>query len=232
MTTAYCTATELRSQIDKVGVTGPASDAALDVLIKAASQVVDRYFNRPDGWFVADAIPAARLFGGNGKAHLLINECISITKVEVKDSPTDTAYVTWTSGTDYLPFSGDPLFPDFNSLPYDSLMVIPDGSYSVFTSGLFGTPRGFRVHPDDTPARNVPTVRVTSRWGYSAAAPAAVKEAVIAMSARWMKRGQSSWADAVAAAEMGTMLYSSREWNDIKAMLESLRLHKPTIGRR
>lgn len=231
---AYCLPAELRTQIEKDGTTGSASDAALMILIKAASQVIDRYFNRPDGYFKAEAIGTARYFAGLGKPYIIIDDFASYTQVAVKDSPTDTTYTVWVDGTDYQAFSGDPLSPNFNDTPYTGFMCLPGGDYTYFTSGRYGsTPRGFRPHPDDGPSlgRSVPTVRVTAVWGWATTPPDSIKAVTIGLAARWFKRGQSSWADAVAATEMGTLLYSSREYSDLKMMLESLRMFKPAIGR-
>jgi hypothetical protein len=124
------------------------------------------------------------------------------------------------------------MYPNFNDLPYNGIMTLPGGSYSDFTSGLSGILKGFRPHPDDVVSKKrVPTVKITAKWGYSVAVPSTIKQATIAFAARWFKRGQSSWSDVVASQEMGSLLYTSREFNDIKAMLESMRMYKPAIGR-
>ena len=96
------------------------------------------------------------------------------------------------------------------------IMVLPTGDYSVFISGEYEG--GARV----------PTVSVTGKWGYATTAPAGIKEACIALSARWYKQGTSAWADTLASPELGKLLYQ-RENVDIRNMLA--RFVKPAVGR-
>lgn len=219
----YCTAAELRTQIEKTGTTGSGSDAALGVIIEAASRAIDHYCNRPDGFISASG---TRYYTGQGRPYLLIDECTSITSVAVKDSATDTTYTTWTNGTDYQAASGDPEDPDWNSLPYNMLIVLPVGSYAVFTSGEFITKRGFS--PTSDVVRGSPTVKVVANFGYAATtAPASIKQACIALSARWFKQGQGAWADTLASPELGQLIYR-KENVDIQMML--MRYVKPAVG--
>jgi hypothetical protein len=210
----YCTPAELRTQIEKTGTTGAGTDAALGVIITAASRTIDRHCNRPDG-FVALAVAVARYYNGMDKPYLLIDECTSVTAVAVKDSPSDTTYTAW-AATDYQVCSGDPGDPDWNSTPYNMIMVLPTGDYSTFISGKYSV------------GNIVPMVRVTATWGYATTAPAGIKEACIALSARWFKQGTSAWADTLASPELGTLLYQ-RDNVDIRNMLA--RFVKPAIGR-
>lgn len=232
---AYASKDELRTQINKAGTSGSGSDTNLDILIDAVSDLLDKFFNRPDG-FIADAAASARYFAGNGKPYILIDECVEISEVAVKDSPSDTTYTAWDSPTtnlagdgDWLAFRGDVESPDFNNLPYTGVMIDPNGDYSVFTTGRYTTRGGFR--PSTSIHRGLPTVKVTSKWGYSVAAPAVIKQATLALSARWFKQSEGLWSDTLASPEFGQMLYR-RENADIKSMLMSARLYKPAIGRR
>ncbi len=220
--TSYATPAELRAigLGGKTATTGPSTDANLQIALDAATDAINAVCNRPDG-FISLSVATARTYTGSGEAYQWIDECTAITLVEVKESPTDTAYVAW-AASDWLPFSGDPKYPDFNSLPYNGLMVVPDATYSHFIKGSFP--------PNRSPA--TPTVRVTAKWGYSVAAPARVKQACIAQAARWVKRGEGAWNDALASANMGTLLYLKEIDPDIKTMLVNARLVKPAIGRR
>ena len=222
---AYATAAELRTQIEKVGTTGSGSDAALGVLLDAASQTIDRYCNRLDG-FLSSAIATVRYYSGRGKPYLLIDECTAITAVAVKDSGTDTTYTAW-AATDWQAASGSPKDPDWNRLPYDMIVVLPTGNYAIFTSGAFVTKRGFR--PTSDVMRGIPTVSVTANWGYAATIPPAIKGACIALSSRWYKQGQAAWADTLTSPELGQMIYR-KENTDIRMMLD--RFAKPAIGGR
>jgi hypothetical protein len=225
MATKYGTPTELRSHMNK---TLTADDDVLEAILEAASRNIDRACNRPDG-FIADTVASARRYAGTGKPYIYIDECISVTTVEVKDSATDDDYDTWTTA-DWIAASGDPQAPDYNSLPYDMLVVDPTGDESVFTSGKYTTRGGFRPLTDVH--RGVPTVRITARWGYSETAPVDVKLACLMQSARWYKRFQSAMSDTLASGELGMLLYRQSLDPDIQRLLVDGRYIKPTTGRR
>lgn len=209
---AYATAAELRTQIEKTGNTGSGTDAALGVILDAASQAIDNYCNRPDG-FIASSLDQDRYYSGLGNPWLQIDECISIASVSVKDSITDTTYTAWAT-TDWQAACGNPDNPDWNRKPYDLIVVLPTGSYSHFTSGI------------STRAHGIPTVKISAKWGYSALAPAAIKQACIALSARWFKQGQAAWADTLASPELSQLIYR-KENADIRMMLA--RFQRPTV---
>jgi hypothetical protein len=222
----YATAAELRTQMDKDGTTGSGSAANLDIILEGVSRGIDRMFNRPAGWFTALATAAARLFPGSGKAHQRIDECIAITLVEVKDSVSDDDYTEW-EATDWIAFSGDPRFPNFNDLPYTGLIVDPTGDQSLFTGGLFSGLKGFR--PIEPAGRMVPTVRVTAKWGYAEECPPLIKSATLALAARWFKQGQGAWADTLASADFGGLIYRAQN-ADIRMMLKETRYWRPAMG--
>ena len=222
--TDYCTITELKA---RTGTTLAGSDTVLTALVTAASRALDALCNRPDG-FVAVSTAVARLYSGSGQGWQAIDECAAITKVEVKDSPTDSSYTEW-AATEYLPFSGDARFPDFNRTPYTGLLVVAGGSYSIFTSGRFVTRGGFRPDPGAESARGVPTVRVTAKWGYATDVPAAIKEAAVAQASRWWKRGQSAWADTLASPELGVLLYRKEIDPDIAMIVVQGRYVRPVL---
>lgn len=205
--TVYATAAELRAQPD---MNSSDSDVVLGALLEAASRAIDAYCNRPDG-FVAVDTAAARVYPGSGRPVQWIDECVSISLVEVKTAVTDSSYVEWSSG-DWLAFSGEPRLPDYNRTPYQGVMVAPGGSYAVFTGGAG------------------PTVRVTARWGYAATCPAAVQQACITLAARWYKRGKTFWSDAMTAPDGGVAMFRKALDPDVQFMLTLGRLVRPTIG--
>jgi len=224
----YAIAAELRTQIDKTGTTGAASDTALAVILAGVSESIDRLLNHPDG-FYADSIATARLYAGSGGIWQRIDECAAITAVAVKDSVTDSSYTSWSS-SDYIPCSGDPKDPDFNSLPYTALMIDPNGDYSHFTGGKYAGTPGFK--PIESTWRSVPTVRVTARWGYQLQTPPLIKQACIAIAASWFKQGEGGWAgDALASTDFGQLIYNA-ENSMVRKMLENSRLYRPAVGRR
>ena len=215
---AYCTIAELRTQIDlNETESGPASDAALELIINAVTAAFNVYCNRPDG-FVASETATARTFAGQGDPWLYIDECAAITSVAVKDSPSDDDYTAW-AADDWIAFTGGHDYPDYNSTPYNGLIVDPDGTggYAVFTSGRFGYSRGFR--PTGTGVRVKPTVQVTAKWGYSLTVPADIRQACITESARWFKQGEGAWGDALASADLGKLMHVADLSPTVKRLL-------------
>jgi hypothetical protein len=222
---AYASVQELAIQINKKAVD---DDIVLTAILSAAERTINGFCNRPDG-FLATSTATARRYTGNGKAYMAIDECVAITLVEVKDSPTDSAYVSWAVG-DWIPFRGDYKDPDFNRTPYTMLMVDPTGDQSIFTGGRYVNQRGFP--PDTDRSRGVPTVRVTAKWGYAAIVPTDIKEACIMQAARWYKRLEGAMADTLASSELGQMLYRQSLDPDLKMILVNGRYVKPAVGRR
>lgn len=222
----YCSAAELRTQIDKTGTTGSGSDGNLNVIIEGVCAGIDNFCNRPDG-FLAVSVASARIYPGSGLSWQNIDECVEITLVAVKDSPSDSAYVSWAS-SDWIAFNGNAESPDFNRLPYMGIMCDPNGSYNVFTSSIYTGLRGFKPSGEGY-SHAVPTVQITARWGFALVTPAPIKQAAIALSSRWMKQGQSAWADTLASPELAQLIYR-RENADIRWMLESGRYIRPPIG--
>jgi hypothetical protein len=222
----YCTSAEVKAQPD---ITGATHDAVIAAMITAASRAIDNYCRRPDGFVALSLVNATyRLYAGSGVAVQRIDECVAVTEVNVKDSPTDSTYTAWLAG-DYIAASGDPESPDFNRTPYTLLIVDPTGDYSFFTGGMFSFRKGFRPDPD-VPYRGVPTIQVKARWGYAATVPEAIKQATIIQVCRWLTRGGSSWADSIGSAETGTLMFRSELDPDVKFILSSGRYVRPAVG--
>lgn len=231
--TSYASVSQLRAEMN---LSSTSDDATLQRLLDAATRTINRFCNRPRG-FDADAAASARYYSGSGGPYQNIDECVEVTEVAVKDSPSDDedSYTSWTVGTvgtttdaDVFPASGDPEQPDYSDTPYDLLVVGANGSYSSFTSGSFTSRRGFR--PSSDVRRGVPTVEVTARWGFSDDTPADILEACIMQSARWYKRLQSAMADATASADFGQLLFRQSLDPDIKLILEGGRYVRPAVG--
>lgn len=205
---AYATASELRTQIEKTGTTGSGSDSALSIILDAATEAIDYYTNRPDG-FISSPVATARYYNGTDKHFIQIDECTAVTSVGVKDSPSDLVYVTW-AATDWRAASGSVRDPVWNRLPYNLIMVLATGTYSEVPKDIFS-----------------PAAEVTANWGYATTVPATIKQATIALCARWYKQGQAAWADTMISPELGAMIYR-KENLDIRMMLD--RYVKPAIG--
>lgn len=232
----YTTLAEVLARIDKAAA--PATDAVITALINAADRAINNFCNRPDG-FEAIAVAVARYYTGNGKGYLLVDECVEVAGVAVKEAATDTTYTAWTSPTtnmagdgDWFAFTGDRKAPDYNSLPYTALGVDPNGSYSYFTDGQYLGWRGFPIHPDDVAhERAIPTVRVTARWGHSATVPPEIREASAMQTTIWFKRFEGAMASSLANVDLGTLeLFQSLD-PAIEFILRLGRYVRPATGR-
>lgn len=151
--------------------------------------------------FVADAVASVREYSGTGVAWVYVDECIAVEQVEVR------APAGWTV-IEAVGFAGDALRPSYRP-PYAGVVRVDGG---IFFTGDVGA-----------------TVRVRARWGYAESVPPVVKMACIGQATRWLKRSQGSWADTLMAGDAGTMLYKQVLDPDIKMMLVSGRLVRPTV---
>lgn len=223
--TDYTTVQRLRAAMGSE-VSGT-TDEVLARLITAVSRLIDRACNRPDGFVAADA-PSAREYAGTGEAVLSIDECLSVTLVEAKDDPADSAYTAWTAD-DWRAFSGDVLAPDFTRTPFTALMTLPGGDHPVFPSGVYSGRSGSRVALSDLPLRqwSVPTVRVTARWGYGTIPPPEIETACIIQAARWYKRGLTAFQDTAGGGELGALTYRRGLDPEAWAILEGGRYVRP-----
>lgn len=223
-TPSYASVLELRgvsNQLTNV------DDFEIQIALDAAKYAIDNYTNHPLG-FVAQTTATSRLYSGGSNSYLMIDECTSITSVEVKDQPTSTTYTAWDAG-DWIACTGDPDEPDFNSQPYDMVIVSGIGTPRYFHGGSLFEWRD--ADDERSLLRRLPNVRITATWGYSVSCPPSVKLATIAQATRWLKRGQSAWADTLASSDFGTPQYRKPLDPDIQMMLVNARLVKPATGR-
>lgn len=231
--TAYGTAAQLRSRINKTAAT---DDAVLTALLAAASNAIDRVTNHDIQGidvFYPTAPATARYYAGSGLSYQWIDECVSITSVAVKDSPTDTTYTTW-AAADWQAFTGSYKAPDFNSLPYTGLLVKPLGDYTHFTSGRVGASE-YYWEPKlayEYNANITPTVQVTALWGVTATPPNEIVEVCYMLAARWWKRFESAMSDTLASGELGQLLYTQPIDPDVKFLLMNTRWYRPQVARR
>jgi len=116
----------------------------VEAWIASMEKYIDNYTRRN---FIADAEPSARLFDGLGGVYLGIDDCISITKVELGNDSFGDNFTEIDAGG----LSGYYKLPTNNeadNYPIDKLML----RNSTWTIGI---------------ANN----RVTARWGYSETVP-------------------------------------------------------------
>lgn len=223
--TTYATIDELRQQY---GSLSSEKDEFVQRCLNAAAAALDAYCN----WNVPLEAPtaASRMYAGSGTAFQDIDLCVSVTSVEIKESPTDTAWTTVTAGT-YLPFCGEPRFPDFNNTPYNGIVLLGSGR-TFFPSGAYNTSLLSTLpYLGESAYRGygLPTVRVTGRFGYAATLPANAKQAVLTQATRWVKRGEAAWADTISKGDMGQLQFRKALDPDVQAMIVQARLVKPAI---
>lgn len=224
--TTYATIAELRAQF---GALSSEKDDFIQRCLNAAAEALDKMCN----WNVPLGAPTAtstRMYPGSGTAVQDIDLCVSVTTVEIKESPTDTAWTTVTAGT-YLPFRGEARFPDFNSTPYNGLVLLGSGR-TTFPSGSYNTTLlGYQPVLGESAYRGygLPTVRVTGRFGYATEIPPNAKQAVLTQASRWLKRGEAAWSDTLSKGDLGQLQYRKALDPDVAAMIVQARLVKPTI---
>lgn len=233
--TTYCTVEELKARMEKRDDT---DDATLFAILRAAERKIDRFCNRLDG-FVADTNASARYFKGSGKTYQLIDECVAIRTVAVKDAISDDTYAAWTSPStmfagdgDWFPGAGDPDEPEFNQLPYTILFVDPNGDQAWFTGETAEMKRRGRNVRGLSLLARVPTVEVTARWGFAASCPTDITEATAMQAARWYKRLQGAMADSLASTDLGGLFYTAQLDPDIAGILVDGRYRRMATGRR
>jgi hypothetical protein len=227
-TALYATHTELRSQIEK---DKNASDGVLDVLIAAASRAVDQYTNRIEDGYVAPTAAVARDYVGSGISSQMIDECVQIDSVAVKESITDTTYTAWTAA-DWLAARGSHRFPKFYGLPYNLLVVDISGDESIFTSGWgYNASHLWNDYGDHqhSGAAGQPTVRVTARWGYATTVPGPIKEATIMQAARFFERLKVGMADSLATTDLGELRFTQDLDPDVQFLLRLGRWVRPPM---
>jgi hypothetical protein len=225
--TIYATIADLKNT---TGKKGSDQDSTLELLLEAASRWCDDFCNRKRDGFVALTTATARIYTGSGTTAMWIHECVSVTSVAVKQAVNDATYTAW-AATDWLAATGRPENPDYNSTPYDMILVNPVGDQSHFLDGRFTAMRGFRPESNER-GRGAPTVQVTAKWGYATTVPAAVKQATLIQAARWFKRGESAWADAVSSTDFQQLLFRRDIDVDAKLLLVAGGYRRPSIGGR
>jgi hypothetical protein len=225
---SYASLAEFHSFANLVSVS---DDVSIQKLLDAADRMIDRFTNRPDG-FIAAA--DTRYYSGKGNSYQIIDECVAVVTVSVKDSATDSAYTAWTTPTtpyagdgDWIPFAGDPESPSFGRLPYTGIMCDPNGSYSVFTGGRFSGLRGFSS--DSPGGRGIPTIKVLGTFGYALAAPADIRTACCMQALRWYKRLHGAMTTSLASAELGAVELFAKLDPDVATFLRDGRYMRPFI---
>jgi len=173
----YATAAEVKAYAPDLQL-GTDYDTVLGYLVTAVSRLIDPYMRREDNAYDASATATARYFNGSGEEEQFIDECVEVTKVEYL-----SAEATWTEwvSADYMTLGPD---GTRNQLPICSLYVENYGDYSIFDGG-------------------VQNIRITGKWGYSAAVPNLVKLACIEHTIYSFKQLQQAMQEVGGMTELG-----------------------------
>jgi hypothetical protein len=148
-----------------VGITDTADDTTLQLALDAAEQQVNAWTGRN---FNLDGSVVARTYTAGSQSAVEVDPIGTLTGlvVETDDNDDGTYETTWTINTD---FRVEPTNAAATGVPWTRLVAT-----------------GSKVFPTGT--RDWPAVRVTARYGWPAAVPAAVKMATLHQAARLWKR--------------------------------------------
>lgn len=229
-TEVYCTAAEIRAQING---TSPSDDATLTAIASAVSRFFDGFLGHKEG-LVALSTATAKEYSTFGQSFCWIDECIEVTAVATKDAVTDTTYPqSLTVGTHIRGFRGDPKHrPNFNDVPYHGLILLPNAPVSRFLDSRFSQMQGFPTYGDDSTGEvNMPTLQVTAKWGYALTLSPIIKQAAIMHSTRVYKRIQGGMADALLSGDFGQSRFISKLDKDVQVLLEMSGLKRPKWAR-
>ncbi|MDP2654894.1 MAG: hypothetical protein Q8Q08_12810 [Candidatus Omnitrophota bacterium] len=155
----YTTEAKVEAFLNKSIVTGEADfpiNAAVDIIEKRT----DRVFYIPEVTSDDDTgEPSERLFDGNGRNKLRVDECVAVTKLEVsRDGWGDTFTEIVVGGAN-----------GYYKLPTNAAARLLPFSHLLLRS--------------DTFQRGVQNIRVTAKWGYSADPPEAISLAATILAA-------------------------------------------------
>ncbi len=227
MSISYATVEDVRVLSRK---TVDDDDVALQLCLDAASRAIDRFCGRDEGAFIAHPVETAREFVGSGRAYQWIDECISVSKVETRDSADDD-WKAWKK-EEYVLASGDPRHPRFGAAPYTLLLALPSGEHSFFPPGGGGGRWWGDSQEDEESSGGIAlsTVRVTARWGYAEEVPADIRMAAAQQALRWHSRLLSGMSDAIGAEEIGQAVYAQTLDASIRAILIQGRYVRKAVG--
>lgn len=170
--------------------------------ILSAQRFIEQYTERV---FVADSTATARLFSGNDTQELPIDDCISISTVEVGVSPWGDSYSTVTAG------GADGYYT----------MPVNNTAYDLPINKILLRSRiWIRGHANH---------RITAKWGYSEKCPEDISyvATVLASGMYYANRGENS--GAITSERIGeySVSYSSEAgFNDMKSAMDILDRYK------
>ena len=191
ITRGYATLAQVKSALR---VTDNIDDSLLEMAIESASRAIDQYTNRN----FYNAGTAVRYYAPSNSLNVLIDDLISISKLESMNDDEQVYDTTWASDDYQLePLNG---ITDGFEQPYTNIRAIGDYVYQTLEGEA--------------------TVKVTGVWGWSAT-PIQVTQATVIQSSRIFKRLDSPLG--IISGELGSMRVGSRLDPDVAQLVDSLR---------
>jgi hypothetical protein len=191
ITNGYATLAQVKSALR---ITDQVDDSLLEMAIESASRAIDQYTNRN----FYNAGSAVRYYAPSNSLNVLIDDLISISKLESMNDDEQVYDTTWASDDYQLePLNG---IADGFAQPYTNIRAIGDYVYQTLEGEA--------------------TVKVTGVWGWSAT-PIQVTQATVIQSSRIFKRLDSPLG--IISGELGSMRVGSRLDPDVAQLVDSLR---------
>lgn len=191
ITNGYATLAQVKSALR---ITDQVDDSLLEMAIESASRAIDQYTNRN----FYNAGSAVRYYAPSNSLNVLIDDLISIVKLESMNDDEQVYDTTWASDDYQLePLNG---IADGFAQPYTNIRAIGDYVYQTLEGEA--------------------TVKVTGVWGWSAT-PIQVTQATVIQSSRIFKRLDSPLG--IISGELGSMRVGSRLDPDVAQLVDSLR---------
>ena len=191
ITRGYATLAQVKSALR---VTDNIDDSLLEMAIESASRAIDQYTNRN----FYNAGTAVRYYAPSNSLNVLIDDLISIVKLESMNDDEQVYDTTWASDDYQLePLNG---ITDGFEQPYTNIRAIGDYVYQTLEGEA--------------------TVKVTGVWGW-ASTPIQVTQATVIQASRIFKRLDSPLG--IISGELGSMRVGSRLDPDVAQLVDSLR---------
>jgi hypothetical protein len=191
ITRGYSTLAQVKAALR---ITDSVDDSLLEMAIESASRAIDQYTNRN----FYNAGTAVRYYAPSNSLNVLIDDLISIVKLESMNDDEQVYDTTWASDDYQLePLNG---ITDGFEQPYTNIRAIGDYVYQTLEGEA--------------------TVKVTGVWGWSAT-PIQVTQATVIQASRIFKRLDSPLG--IISGELGSMRVGSRLDPDVAQLVDSLR---------
>ena len=191
ITRGYATLNQVKAALR---VTDNVDDTLLEMAIESASRAIDQYTNRN----FYNAGTAVRYYAPSNSLNVVIDDLISIVKLESMDDDEQVYDTTWASDDYQLePLNG---IADGFEQPYTNIRAIGDYVYQTLEGEA--------------------TVKVTGVWGW-AATPIQVTQATVIQASRIFKRLDSPLG--IISGEYGSMRVGAMLDPDVRQLVDSLR---------